>query len=265
MPSPFPGIDPYLEAQSYWGDFHPRFITYSCDALNDVLPEGYIAQLGEQLRLMELSRGEAKRIIPDVAVVSEDWKSRRRRSQRNQAGGTLTLEPVMVRLPRVTTEIRDVWIEIRRLPKRSPIAVLKVLSPTNKSGDGLAEYRLKRRQTIQQRVHLIEFDFLLGGRRLPMDQPLPRGDYYALVSRAERRPECAVYAWTIRDPLPRIPIPLAAPHPDVVLDLGGVFATAYERGRYTRLIDYTAPLTLVRKVEDRAWAETLARGGRRHR
>ena len=109
----------------------------------------------------------------------------------------------------------------------------------------------------------MEFDFLLGGQRLPMGRALPRGDYYALVARAERRPDCEVYTWTIRDPLPRIPIPLVAPDLDIVLDLGPIFATAYERGRYPRLIDYTVPLTMVRKPEDRAWAEGIARRARR--
>jgi hypothetical protein len=110
---------------------------------------------------------------------------------------------------------------------------------------------------------LIELDLLLGGQRLPMDRPLPRGDYDALVARGERRLDCDVFAWTIRDRLPSIPIPLAHPDPDVVLNLGSLFATAYERGRYARLIDYTAPLTVVRKAEDRAWAEEIARRARR--
>ena len=64
-----------------------------------------------------------------------------------------------------------------------------------------------------------------------------------MVARAKRRPDCDVYAWTVRDRLPAIPIPLLAPDPDIVLDLGGVFAMAYERGRYGRLIDYNRPLT----------------------
>ncbi len=160
-------------------------------------------------------------------------------------------------------EVRDSWIEIHRLPKRAPIAVIEVLSPTNKMGDGFSEYRIKRRKTINQKVHLVEFDFFLGGHRLPMDRALPRGDYYALVARAAQRPDCDVYAWTIRDPLPSIPIPLLASDPDVILDLGPVFATAYEKGRYARLIDYSAPLTLVRKAEDRKWAEGVARRPRR--
>jgi len=70
---------------------------------------------------------------------------------------------------------RDVWIEIRRPPQRTPITVIEVLSPTNKLGEGLAEYRLKRRTAIRQKVHLVEFDFRMGGQRLPMGRALPRG------------------------------------------------------------------------------------------
>jgi hypothetical protein len=212
MPSPFPGIDPYLEAQEYWGDFHPSFTTYCRDLLNELLPDGYVAQLGEQVRLGEVPRREAKGRI-----------------------------------------------HILCLPKRTPSAMIEVLSPAHKTDDGFAEYQLKRRKTIRQKIHLVEFDLLLGGQGLPMVRALPHGDYYALVARAERRPDCDVYARTIRDPLPSIPIPLLAPDPDVVLDLGAVFATAYERGRYARWLDYTAPLAIVKKPEDRAWAEQIAR------
>jgi hypothetical protein len=263
MPSPFPGIDPYLEAQGYWEGFHQGFTTYCRDALNDLLPEDYVATLGVHLHLVELTPREAKQILPDVAILGKGRKPVRSDARAKRAGGTLTLEPVTIPLPRITREVRDVWIEILRPPERTPIAVIEVLSPTNKLGDGLAEYRLKRRKTIRQKVHLVEFDLLLGGQRLPMGRALPRGDYYALVARAERRPDCEVYAWTIRDPLPRIPIPLRTPDPDVMLELGPASAAAYERGRYGRLIDYSAPLTLVRRAEDRAWAEKIARGALR--
>ncbi len=33
MPSPFPGMDPYLEA--HWGDIHHRIVNYACDAIQD--------------------------------------------------------------------------------------------------------------------------------------------------------------------------------------------------------------------------------------
>ncbi|MBX6316783.1 MAG: DUF4058 family protein, partial [Isosphaeraceae bacterium] len=139
------------------------------------------------------------------------------------------------------------------------VTVIEVLSPTNKTGSGREEYLEKRRELIDRPVNLVELDLLLGGRRLPMAEPLPPGDYYALVSRAERRPQAEVYAWTIRQPLPTIPIPLRPPDPDVPLDLAAIFATAYERGRYARSLDYGAPLTVPLAETDRLWAEGLAR------
>jgi hypothetical protein len=255
-------MDPYLESHGLWEDFHLSFVTYCRDALNDILPDHYEARLGERLHLVDLSGREAKQVIPDVAVIETKRKPSRTTARRKQSGGTLMLEPVTIPLPIVKSEVREVWIEIRLRPKRTPVTVIEVLSPTNKTGDGFYEYTQKRDKTIRQQIHLVELDLLLGGRRLPMRRPLPRGDYYAMVSRAERRPDSEVYAWTIRDPLPPVPIPLLTPDPDAVLDMAGVFATAYKRGRYARSVDYTAPLTLVKNREDRGWSEGVAKGAR---
>jgi hypothetical protein len=43
-----------------------------------------------------------------------------------------------------------------------------------------------------------------------MNEPLPRGEYLAFVGRSDRRPTVEVYAWSLRDRLPTIPIPLKA-------------------------------------------------------
>jgi Protein of unknown function (DUF4058) len=74
VPSPFPGIDPYLESQHLWEGFHARFVTYFCDALNDVLPETYVAELGEHFYLVELSGRGAKQVLSDIAVIEGGWK-----------------------------------------------------------------------------------------------------------------------------------------------------------------------------------------------
>jgi len=263
MPSPFPGVDPYLESQHFWEDFHPSFLTYSRDALNEVLPAEYVAQLGERIRVVDVTRRRTKLVRPDIAVVESASPSPRRGSRRSKSGGAVVLEPVTIPLPTTEKEISEVWIEIRRRTSRAPITVIELLSPTNKSGEGFVEYRLKRWSLIRQKIHLVELDLLSGGRRLPMDLPLPAGDYFAFVSRAQERPNSEVYAWTMRDRLPVIPIPLAHGTPDVALDLARVFATAYERGRYARLIDYAAAPGVVRAVGDRDWAQKLAK--RAHR
>jgi hypothetical protein len=101
----------------------------------------------------------------------------------------------------------------------------------------------KRDEILRSQAHLVEFDLLRGGRRLPMISRLPPGDYYAIVSRQERRPRAEVYAWTIRDRLPHVPIPLKEGDPDVWLDLQSVFTTVYDRARYHLSINYDAPLS----------------------
>jgi hypothetical protein len=112
-------------------------------------------------------------------------------------------------------------------------------------------------------VNLVEIDLLLGGERLPARDPLPAGDFYAFVSRRERRPESEVYAWSIRRAIPRIPIPLKSPDPDVLLDLAAAFATTYEQGRYDRTLRYELPMLETRSAADREWAAETARLPRR--
>ena len=254
MPSPFPGIDPYLEGQDLWPDFHFGFIAALRDAINEKLPEPYVARIDERMNLVELAQEEVKRILPDLAVV------RQRPGQTTTAPSqaTLALEPVTIPL-KFLEEYREVLIEILHRPNHKVVAVVEVLSPGNKVGNSRRDYLAKRNGRMNREVHLIEIDFLVGGRRLPMERPLPRGDYFALIARAERRPDCDVFAWTIRDPLPTIPIPLLAPDADVLVDLAPLFASVYDQARYDGSIDYRAPLSLPLGPEDRAWAEELAR------
>jgi hypothetical protein len=88
---------------------------------------------------------------------------------------------------------------------------------------------------------------------------LPNADYYALVSRAEDRPNCEVYRWTVRDRLPAIPIPLRAPDADIQIDLGKVFRDTYERGRYARSLIYAQPPTARLSRKDAQWATGVAK------
>lgn len=248
MVSPFPGVDPYLESQGFWPDFHASFITYWRDALIEVLPDNYEARMDERVSLVELPPEKIKRIEPDLAV------SRRGPSTRSAAAPTdvATLEPVTVPLV-IEEEERQTFIEILRRPGRTLVAVLELLSPANKEEPGRSSYLAKRNALLRQSVHLVEVDLLLAGQRLPLAKAPPPGDFYAYVARADRRPECEVYAWNVRRPIPSIPIPLANPDPDVWVDLAAVFQTAYERGRYARSIDYAAPPPASFGDEDRTW------------
>jgi hypothetical protein len=152
---------------------------------------------------------------------------------------------------------REAYIEILHQPERRLVAALELLSPANKEPPGRTEYLAKRHALLSQDVHLIELDLLLSGRRRPLQQPLPPGDYYYLLSRSDRRPDCQVYHWKLRQPLTTLPVPLRAPDADVMIDLGAVFATAYERGRFRRRLPYQGPVPAFVSEKDRAWVESV--------
>lgn len=254
MASPFPGMDPYLEDPAFWGDFHATFIGCWREAIGAALPDNYDARLDETINLVEMSPEDIKTIYPDIAVDRE-----RRRSKRgsSKSTGTLLLEPV--RIPNEFVEqVRRRWIEIRHRPENKLVAILEMLSPFNKRGEGFDEYRAKRKTILRQRVHLVELDLLIGGKRVQLVKPLPKADYYALISRADNRPNCEVYHWDLRDTLPTIPIPLRAPDPDILIDFAGVFRETYQRGRYARVLHYSKPPDAPLKRKDSQWASGLA-------
>src|SRR5438046_2302924 len=200
MPSPFPGMDPYLETPAFWSDFHASFITYWRDALSDCLPSNYEARIDEKVNLVEVLPSRRRLLEPDVALTQRGRSS----APSPAPAGVATLEPVTLSLL-IEEETHARHIEILHRPDRTLVAVLELLSPANKEEPGRAVYLAKRNALVFHPVHLVEVDLLLKGQRLPLEEDLPPGDYYALVSRGDQRPTCNVYAWTLRQSLPPIP------------------------------------------------------------
>jgi Protein of unknown function (DUF4058) len=259
MKCPFPGMDPYLETPALWQGFHNRFITYLCDAISVHLPDNYDAQIEELLRVVEVPppmRGEYR---PDTSILrSENWSA-----ARETAGGAVAiLDPTAV-VPlgeAAFEEILDVRIQVVRWPGSELVTAIELLSPWNKYGDGYAEFLRKRRAMLNNQVNLVEIDLLVGGERVPLGGPTPASDYRVVIARAANRPNADVYAWSVRDPLPNLPIPLRAPDSAIPISLGEVFASTYERGRLDKPLrrlsvkPALAPLSLA----DLAWASEVA-------
>lgn len=178
MASPFPGMDPYLEDPAFWADFKHTFICRLSEAIGDALPEDYDASIHDSVYLVPMSQDVIKLIQPNVVASRELTQPKR--------SGTLLLEPVSIP-HEFLEEVRQTRIEILHRPERTLVAVLEMLSPFNKSGEGFEQYRAKRKLIVLQKVHLVELDLLVGGKRLPLSKPLPSADYYALISRAEAR------------------------------------------------------------------------------
>lgn len=255
MPSPFPGMDPLIEASGLWHDFHGTFIHSWRDAIMAALPDDYVARTDERLTISEVASERVGHFSPDIAV-SQTGLPRSVGPRASSRGALLEPEIIPVILEE---ETRETFIEIYRLADERLVTVVELLSPSNKDSCDRSQYLAKRNSILRQQVHLVELDLLLGGQRLPMQRPLPVAHYYGIVSRWERRPDCEVYHWLLGDSLPSLPIPLAAPDPDVNVELSVVFATTYSRGRYDRSINYRDPTKLALTSEELAFVHDTAR------
>jgi hypothetical protein len=256
MPSPFPGMDPYIESPVHWPDFHVTFINTLRETIADTLPEAYFARIQEDAVLLE-PEPPAYKVIPDVLVGADAPNGS---AVTSAHFGVATLEPTTLANIVALDPHIEYFIEIVRMPEAKVVTVVEVLSPTNKRGDGRGLYVNKRGHLLRTSdINLVEIDLLRAGRRIQLAKPLPQSHYHAFVSRADRRPDCDVYSWNVRDKLPTIPIPLRAPTADASADLARAFELAYQRGRYGRMIRYAEPPPAPTfSPEDAAWVASLA-------
>lgn len=265
MPSPFPGMDPYIEMFE-WEDFHTRFVVSLCDELAAKLPAGYAARVEQRSYVevdLEFQEPEApspprQTIIPDLAV-SETSEAEYQTSSAETAT-LLMAEPQVQHLPR-KIERRETYLEIREIGSRKVITALELLSPSNKRAatDSGRLYTEKRLAVLESQSHFVELDLLRGGQRILLSVPgLPTGcDYYAFVSRAERRPDVELYPWKLQDRMPVIPIPLKPEHGHVPLDLQHALMLTYDRARYQNTLDYRQPLSPPLRPGDDGWLRSL--------
>jgi hypothetical protein len=253
MPSPFPGVDPYLEASGRWEDFHDTFITYCRDILLDAISPTYLVRIKERVASISVPDGKEKQSVPDVGISAPPGYEG---GGLKTAGALTTIESVTLE-HEYTEPIKETYLEILHGPERKLVTVIELLSPTNKESPGRDLYLAKRESLLAQYVHIVEVDLLLRGARLPMKKALPKGDYFVFVSRAERRFFGDVTAWNIRHPIPVIPVPLLAPDSDIMLDLGALFQLTYDRGRYRFELNYKADPPSFLRPEDREWAREI--------
>ena len=135
------------------------------------------------------------------------------------------------------------------------VTVIEMLSPANKSrGVDHEAYLVVRQEYLQTGTNLVEIDLLRGGQRAPVEGGHAPCDYCILVSRAVEFPRAGIWRLTIRDPLPRIPIPLNPGVEDVWIALQKCFEPVCERGRNEEDVDYTqSPPVPATSEENAAW------------
>jgi hypothetical protein len=192
---------------------------------------------------------------PDVRVSAP-----RGRKKTSKKGGTALAErsgeaePVSMRAF-IQQEHREAFIEIYEAnPDQRLVTSIEVLSPSNKrpGTEGWELYQRKRQSLLLGNVSLVEIDLLRGGQRMPMLDAWPDSPYTLLVARASAE-LCRVWPANYRGPLPRIPVPLAKPDPDIPLDVQPMIDEIYERFRYMRSIDYRKPLNPPLDAVETGW------------
>jgi hypothetical protein len=252
MAYPFPGMNPWLEHRDVWHDVHHGLMNRLREALAGAIRPRYSARVDENVYIQQDTDDRTYLGRPDVAVVTGDPLS-------SMATGpaTETLEAPAEGILLPTKEpLREPFLEIRDNQTNEIVAVIELLSPTNKrSGSDRDQYEAKRRVLLQSTTHFIEIDLLRGGVRSEITG-LPNCDYYVMVSRYEDRPRVGLWPIRLKERLPVIPIPLAGDDPSVPLDLQTLLEAQFEAAGYEDYIYRQTPQPPLHS-EDAAWAEDL--------
>jgi len=260
MPRPFPGMDPYLEHPALWPGVHQGLITYMQAVLNTILPPPYVADIGERLYVVQPESS----IYPDVVVIEHPPVLPPAAQRATGASVAAVSDPPWI-LTLHPVEMREVFIEILSIGDESRVVTaIEVLSPSNKTAGtpGRDLYLTKQKELLESQTHLIELDFLHYGEHTvapPHERLLEQGtwDYLVSLHRRGQGYRYEVWAVTLRQRLPRIRVPLADAHPDVVLDLQAVFDHCYDAAAYARRLDYRRDPPIALCQDDMAWVATL--------
>src|SRR5262245_23261168 len=139
MNSPFPGMDPYLEA--HWRDVHARLILYACDQLEPQLPGDLIARVEERV-VVEPEEGDDRAIYPDVRVVEHPGEDESATTVETEVA---VAEPIVVRYE--AEPATETFLKIIEPGAGDRlVTVLEILSLSNKlPGEGQQQYRQKQR------------------------------------------------------------------------------------------------------------------------
>jgi len=254
MPSPFPGMDPYLEDPSLWPGVHTSLIVAMMGELNHILPEGYVACIEEYLWIEDSDEGDRTLMGKPDVLIPEPTKYR---NGTVHGAAVLTQPTTRGMLPK-NKKKKHRHLQIVTPSNGRVLTAIEVLSPSNKrSGDDRTAYLQKRKEFLAV-VDFVELDLLRAGHRMPMGQPTPPPtDYYVFVCRENQYPRSETWAFSVRDSLPVIPIPLADTAEDVPLDLRATMNRMFDLTSLAKRIDYSLPPIPPLYGTDAEWAASF--------
>lgn len=247
----FPGMDPWLEYPSIWGDVHFRLISAIAGYLSPLLTPQYYVAVGTHTYI-STADGDVSARIPDVTVVEKSPGI----VSTTAAAGQVDA-PILVEVP-LSTVIEEAYLEIREPISGDVITAIELLSPYNKRpGAGRDKYVQKRLEIFATQTHLIEIDLLRNWPPMPVEGDVDLQDYRILVRRGEEGSKARLYPFSVRDTIPRFPIPLQAGDDEPIADLGQLLRQIYDEAYYPLRLDYGKPPVPPLDEKDREWAEKL--------
>ncbi len=252
MPTPFPGMDPYLEQSGIWNQIHTSLIVDIQRFLVRRLRPHYVVAIEQQTfadtgdQLVSIGKPDVLAMLPSsptpvtappLPVMAE------------------VREVYRVRLP-MPDEIRHRYLEVRDQVSGEAITVIEILSPTNKRSHR-REYLEKRMEILGSETNLVEIDLLRAGAPMPMIGKMPTTHYRILVSRALERPYAQALLFNIPQPSPDTPIPLRQGEDEPGLPLNQLLHEIYDEGGYDRMLQYGRPPETPLDSDTAAWAAGL--------
>lgn len=262
MPSPFPGMDPYLEGPLFQ-DVHHALANEIRDRLASYVAPRYVARLMTYHLFAGARSGSLGGVVyPYVGVSIAQSQGAGSAMVREAAVAYVTsgpaprqavTPPIIMFMPGLH-KVELVAIEIRDRIGNDLVTAIEILSPANKELPGLAQYGRKRSTYLKSQASLLEIDLLRHGTRLVDTQGLPAATYLVSLNRASSRRQIEVWPIGLADPLPVVAVPLRSEDADVPLDLGAAFATVYDKARYDLSVDYSSAPVPPLGDQDSAWA-----------
>lgn len=142
MPSPFPGMDPYLEGY-LWPDLHTALANRLQRQLAPLLRPDYTARFGVFIVEDTTPEADLGVMYPDVEVLLSRTRALPRAEPADTAVTATT--PATLTLPvLMPVEVRTVQVEVHDAASNELVTSIEILSPVNKREPGLAQYRAKR-------------------------------------------------------------------------------------------------------------------------
>jgi len=257
MLSSFPGMNPWLEGY-LWADLHHELASSIRKQLAPQVKPKYVVRIDTYTYHNILPEEEIGIIYPDLEILKKPATPPGDVLSEPETTYSTVTPPTLTFPTRLTVEARVPVVEIRDKGNNQLITAIEILSPVNKRNPGLVQYRKKREMLYAGGVHLLEIDLLRKGQRPATYPSLPMwAHYFVMLVRADQT-KTQVWALTVRDKLPTLPVPLKSPDPDIRLDLGRAFHDAVSLGDYDESINYREePPLPAFSDEDREWLQGI--------